>query len=67
VTDDRLRRDAVTWVLLAAIVCTLALVGTLCALLLMQRVVPSEMYQLCTAVLTGFAVGTALKYTQRQV
>jgi hypothetical protein len=66
VTDDRLRRDAVTWVLLAALACAVALVGTLCALLLMQRVVPSEMYQLTSVVLTGMTVASALKYTERQ-
>jgi hypothetical protein len=65
-TDDRLRRDAVTWVLLATLVCALGLVGTLCALLLLQRSVPSELYQLLSVLLTGMTVATALKYTERQ-
>jgi hypothetical protein len=66
VTDDRLRRDAVTWVLLAALACGITLVGTLCALLLMQRVVPSELYQLISVFLGGMTVASALKYTERQ-
>jgi uncharacterized protein YacL len=65
-TDDRLRRSAVTYVLFAAIACALGLVGTLCALLLMQRSVPSELYQLLSVLLTGMTVATALKYTERQ-
>jgi hypothetical protein len=65
-TDDRLRRSAVTWALWAAVLCAAALIGTTCALLLLGRSVPPELYQLTSTIVGGgLTVTGILKFTER--
>jgi uncharacterized membrane protein len=64
-TDERLRRDAATWVLFVAIAIALIIVCTWAAMLLLQRPIPAELWGVVSTVVGGLSVASALKLVDR--